>query len=159
MYVGSILVTPPFPTIVTPRRSALNRVTMGLDPEILETLHEKLVEAFQGAQSEPFSHKRRVKTLCKLHAQAITFVEEGKQLGQAKRVGEKKFNEALWKTIAHVLLVRKGVVEADRTVRLVGAFVEQLTTQFGMLLLQVLYKKLIVRQANMRMKMIPQWTD
>jgi len=110
----------------------LNRVTMWPGPEILATLHEQIVEVFQGAQNESSSHKRRVKTLCKLHAQAATFVEKGKQPGQAKRVGEKQFNDAFWKIIVHVLPVRKGAVEADRVVRLVGAFVQQLTTENGM---------------------------
>ena len=118
---------------------------MRLNPEILDTLHEQIVEIFQGAQNESSSHKRRVKTLCKLHTQAATFVEKGKQPGQAKLVGEKKFNEAFWKTIAHVLPVRKGVVEADRAVRLVGAFVQQLTTESSMWLLKVFSVKLMVR--------------
>ena len=121
-----------FPTVVTPRRSNLNPAIMRLDPEILETLHEQITEIVQGAQNESSLHKRRVKTLCKLHEQAATFVEKGKHAGQAKRVGEKKFNEAFWRTIVHVLAVRKGVVEADRAVRLVGAFVQQLTTESGM---------------------------
>lgn len=102
---------------------------MLLDPE---TLHEQIVEVLQGAQNESSLHKRRVKVLCKLHAQSATLVEKGKQPGQVKRVGEKKFNESFWKTIANVLPVRKGVVEADRVVRLVGAFVQQLTTENGM---------------------------
>lgn len=102
------------------------------NPEILESLHEQIIEVFQGAQKESSSHKRRVKTLCKLHTQATTFVEKGKQAGQSNRVGEKKFNEAFWRTIVHVLAVRKGVVEADRAVRLVGAFVQQLTTENSM---------------------------
>jgi len=105
---------------------------MLLDPEILETLYKQVVEVFQGAQNESSLHKRRVKVLCKLHAQAATFVENGKQPGQVKRIGEKKFNEAFWKTVANVLPVRKGVVEADRVVRMVGAFVQQLTTESGM---------------------------
>ena len=117
---------------------------MRLDPEILETLHEQIVEVFQGAQNESSSYKRRVKTLCKLHAQAATFAEKGKQPGQAKRVGEKRFSEVFWKTIVHVLPVRKGVVEADRAVRLVGAFVQQLTTESGMLLITMFHMKLMV---------------
>jgi len=103
-----------------------------LDSENLETLHEQIVKVLQCAQNESSLHKRRVKLLCKLHAQAATLVEKGKQPGQVKRVGEKKFNEAFWKTIANVLPVRKGVVEADRAVRLVGAFVQQLTRESGM---------------------------
>jgi condensin complex subunit 3 len=123
----------------------MNRATMRLDPEILETLHERIVEVFQGAQNESSSHKRRVKTLCKLHTQAAAFVEEGKQPGQPKRVGEKKFIGAFWKTVAHVLPVRKGVVEADRAVRLVGAFVQQLTTESGISILSIFYTKLTVQ--------------
>jgi hypothetical protein len=118
---------------------------MLLDPEILETLHEQIVEIFRGAQNESSLHKRRVKVLCKLHTQPATFVEKGKQQGQVKRVGEKKFNEAFWKTIANILPVRKGVVEADRAVRLVGAFVQQLTTESSMWLLKVFSTQLMVR--------------
>lgn len=124
-------------TVVTPRRSNLNSAAMRLDPEILETLHRQIIEVFQGAQNESSSHKRRVKTLCKLHVQAATFVENGKQAGQANRVGEKKFHEAFWRTIIHVLAVRKGVVEADRAVRLVGVFVQQLTTENCMCLFEI----------------------
>ena len=110
-----------------------------LDTEKLETLHEQIVEVLQGAQNESSLHKRRVKVLCKLHAQVTTVVEKGKQLGQVKRVGEKKFNDAFWKTIANVLPVRKGVVEADRVVRLVGGFVQQLTAESGMWLLTAFF--------------------
>lgn len=118
---------------------------MLLDPENLETLHEQIVEVLQGAQNESSLHKRRVKVLCKLHSQSVTLVEKGKQPGQVKRVGEKKFNEYFWKTIANVLPVRKGVVEADRVVRLVGAFVQQLTTESGMRLLNAPSTKLTGR--------------
>lgn len=124
---------PGISTVVTPRRSCnLNYATMRPGPKIIESLHEQIIEVFQGAQNESSLHKRRVKTLCKLHVQAATFVEDGKQAGQANRVGEKKFNRAFWRTIVHVLVIRKGVVEADRAVRLVGAFVQQLTTESGM---------------------------
>ncbi len=118
---------------------------MLLGPEKLETLHEQIVEVFQGAQHESTLHKRRVKVLCKLHAQAATLVENGKQPGQVKRVGEKRFNDAFWKTIANVLPLRKGVVEADRAVRLVGGFVQQLTTESGMWLLIAFSTKLKYR--------------
>jgi condensin complex subunit 3 len=115
---------------------------MLLDPENLETLHAQIVEILQGAQNESSLHKRRVKALCKLHAQAATHVEKGKQPGHVKRVGEKKFNEAFWKAIANVLPVRKGLVEADRVIRLVGAFVQQLTTESGIWLLNPCSMKL-----------------
>lgn len=95
--------------------------------EFLDSLHDTLATIFHGAQANNASHKRRIKTLCQLQAEAASHVQHK----QAKRgqeesvllVGEKTFNRAFWLVTLCTLDVKRGVVEADRTIRFIGAFV------------------------------------
>ncbi|PVF94264.1 hypothetical protein CPB86DRAFT_713554 [Serendipita vermifera] len=102
--------------------------------EFLSSLHDTLASIFQGAQTSNASHKRRIKTLCKLHTEAATHVENkpgrrGGDDGSILLVGEKAFNRAFWQIVLCVLEVKRGVVEADRSVRLIGGFVAALMEQ------------------------------
>jgi hypothetical protein len=119
----------PSPTLQMPT------ATKQVREEFLSSLHDTLASIFQGAQTSNASHKRRIKTLCKLHAEAASHVEHkpGRKGddGSILLVGEKAFNRAFWQVVLCVLDVKRGVVEADRVVRLIGGFVTALMEQQG----------------------------
>ncbi|KIM27959.1 hypothetical protein M408DRAFT_16414 [Serendipita vermifera MAFF 305830] len=98
--------------------------------EFLSSLHDTLAAIFQGAQTSNASHKRRVNNLCKLHQEAASYTQR-KQRGRGQEdsivlIGEKAFNRAFWDITMCIMDVKKGVIEADRTVRFIGTFIAAL---------------------------------
>lgn len=95
--------------------------------EFLDSLHDTLATIFHGAQTSNASHKRRIKALCQLQADAASHVQHKQakqgQEGSILLVGEKTFNRSFWLVTLCTLDVKRGVVEADRTIRFIGAFV------------------------------------
>lgn len=103
------------------------------DESILSTLHEVIASNFQGAQTSYASHKRRIKTLCKVHSEVVKHVREVRRNGSDSIVliGEREFNRAFWQVVVCILDLKKGVVEADRAVRFLGQFVGALCSDQG----------------------------
>lgn len=95
--------------------------------EFLGSLHDTLATIFHGAQTSNASHKRRIKTLCQLHSEAAGHIQhkQGKRTHEESVVllGEKLFTRAFWQITLCTLAVKRGVIEADRTIRFIGAFV------------------------------------
>lgn len=99
----------------------------------LPSIHDTLSSHFSGAQSNIASHKRRIKVLCQLYADAVGCVVYKEKRGEERvvRVGEKAWDDAFWDCVLAVLALKRGVVEAERVVRFVGAFVGALMNDQG----------------------------
>lgn len=109
------------------------KISKELDESVISSLHEVISSTFQGAQASYTSHKRRIKTLCKIHSEAIKHVRQVRRNGSDSVIllGEKEFNRAFWEVVVCMLEVKKGVVEADRAIRFLGQFVGALCSEEG----------------------------
>lgn len=92
--------------------------------DVLETLYESVAAIFEQTQLSLANHKKNSVALYKLHLKAVEVTQVGKNGKGVKLVGEKAFQDVMIDMIGRVLVVKKGPVTADRTVKYVGAFVK-----------------------------------
>lgn len=97
----------------------------------LAQLPALIQEIFEGAQESYSSHKRRTKSLLKLHSDAVQLTQIVKKQDSLLLIGEKTFNKAFWDILLALLPLKKGVSEAERCVRFVGDFIGALVLQHG----------------------------
>lgn len=92
----------------------------------LEDLSTSIPDIFDQAQSSSATHKKNCVALYKLHCSAALVTESGDGKGRhaadVKLVGEKAFADIFVDMVSRVLVVKKGIPAADRTVKFVGAY-------------------------------------
>ena len=103
------------------RTSAHNQDIPDFGPD--NELRQEIVQIFGEAQKAISSHRKLVVTLRKLQ-EACAFEQEGKKKKKKRIEGFSvdDFNHEFQRCVIFTLPVKKGVVEADRVVRFVGAF-------------------------------------
>lgn len=93
---------------------------------------EKLVEAippfFQEAQHSLANHRKNAVALHRIHAQCSQVTEETPR--GLKLIGEKAFNTSFIACINRVLLLKKGVTQADRCLKFVSSYAIYSQVQF-----------------------------
>lgn len=91
---------------------------------ILETLNELVAAIFEQVQLSLANHKKNCVALYKLHTNTLDIKEPGKHGKRTKLVGERTFQDVFIDMLSRVLVVKKGPVTADRTIKYVGAFMK-----------------------------------
>lgn len=82
---------------------------------------ETLPQVFNAAQLSTANHRKNVTNLHKLFLECAAVTEEVN--GGVKLTGEKAFKDTFIDMVNRVLPIKKGVVQADRAVKFVAAFV------------------------------------
>ncbi|PWN30817.1 ARM repeat-containing protein [Jaminaea rosea] len=93
-----------------------------------ETLITGIPNFFQEAQHSIANHRKNAVALHRIHAQCSTFTQETPR--GTKLLGEKAFNTAFLQCINHVLVIKKGVTQADRALKFVAAYAAYAQAQF-----------------------------
>ncbi|WFD32261.1 chromosome condensation complex Condensin, subunit G [Malassezia sp. CBS 17886] len=83
---------------------------------------------FQDAQHSLASHRKNVVSLFRVHAQCAQLTEATER--GTRLVGEKLFNEAVFRSLNRVLSLKKGVASADRICKFVVAYAAYAQEQF-----------------------------
>lgn len=83
-------------------------------------LGSAVATTFQDTQSTLSTHRKNTVALFKLHQAASNFTEATPR--GTKLVGEKAFNEAFLACLNRCLDIKKGVVNADRSIKFVAAY-------------------------------------
>lgn len=91
-------------------------------------------------QTSLANHRKNVTALAKIHAQTSDVWEEVSK--GIKLTGEKAFNDRFMEMVYHVLPIKKGVPNADRVIKFIGAFILHIS-QKGMLVRVFLLEKCI----------------
>lgn len=89
----------------------------------IEELPELIAPIFQQAQFSLANHRKNVVSLHKLHEQAAQITQT---LGKGKGIqltGEAAFSKAFISMVNRILPIKKGVSQADKSVKFVAAFV------------------------------------
>ncbi|KAG8932901.1 hypothetical protein FRC01_011776 [Tulasnella sp. 417] len=89
----------------------------------IEELSERLAPIFQQAQFSLANHRKNVVSLHQIHEQAAQVTES---LGKGKGIqltGEAAFNKAFISMVNRILPIKKGVSQADKSIKFVAAFV------------------------------------
>lgn len=89
----------------------------------IEELPELIAPIFQQAQFSLANHRKNVVSLHKLHEQAAQVTQT---LGKGKGLqltGEAAFNKAFISMVNRILPIKKGVSQADKSIKFVAAFV------------------------------------
>ncbi|KAF5379027.1 hypothetical protein D9615_006072 [Tricholomella constricta] len=93
-------------------------------PDTLSKLQESLAYIFDQAQLTLANHRKNCVALHKLHQQAGGVTQSAKNGAAIKLVGERKFGDTFIDMVNRILVVKKGVVTADRVVRFIGSYVK-----------------------------------
>ncbi|CAA7257465.1 unnamed protein product [Cyclocybe aegerita] len=91
--------------------------------EVVEELRESIGAIFEQAQLSVANHKKNCVALSKIHTKAAA-ITHGAKGGGVKPTGERAFQEVFIDMVNRVLVVKKGVANADRVVKYVGSFVK-----------------------------------
>lgn len=89
----------------------------------IEELPELIPPIFQQAQLSLANHRKNVVSLHKLHEQAAQITQT---LGKGKGIqltGEAAFSKAFISMVNRILPIKKGVSQADKSIKFVAAFV------------------------------------
>lgn len=93
-----------------------------------ESLAEGIPAFFQEAQHSVANHRKNAVALHRIHAQCASFTQETPR--GLKLIGEKAFNTAFLQCLNHVLVIKKGVTQADRALKFVAAYAAYAQAQF-----------------------------
>lgn len=88
----------------------------------LESLADAIPPIFMQCQTSVASHRKNVVALAKIHGQTSDVWEEVPQRG-IKLTGEKAFNDRFIDMVDRVLHIKKGIPNADRIIKFIGAFI------------------------------------
>ncbi|KAJ3509746.1 hypothetical protein NLJ89_g5062 [Agrocybe chaxingu] len=91
--------------------------------EVVEELRESIGAIFEQAQLSVANHKKNCVALSKIHTKVAAITRSTKD-GGTQLMGERAFQEVFIDMVNRVLVVRKGVANADRVVKYVGSFVK-----------------------------------
>lgn len=98
----------------------------------LKSLPQGVSETFEQAQVSTANHRKNCIRLHKLHVRAAsTIVKAVDTEGSQKLTGETHFEDAFLNMVNRVLVVKKGVIVADRIVKFVGSYVKYMNEKGG----------------------------
>lgn len=92
----------------------------------LESLANAILPIFAQCQTSLANHKKNVIALTKIHGQTSDVWEHVKPRGM-RLTGEKAFNDRFIDMVNRVLPIKKGIPNADRVVKFIGAFILQIS--------------------------------
>lgn len=88
----------------------------------LESLADAIPPIFAQCQASLANHKKNVIALAKIYAQTSDVWEDVPPRG-IKLTGEKAFNDRFIDMVNRVIPIKKGIPNADRVVKFIGAFI------------------------------------
>ena len=95
------------------------------DPQKLEEkLHSLVPKIFDDAQTSTLNHRKNIVKLYKLQVEAAKCQVPVKKGGSMKLVGESLFNATMLHMINRVVVVKKGVRQADNIGKFIGEFIK-----------------------------------
>ncbi len=97
----------------------------------LEALIDGMPGIFMQCQYSMATHKKNIIHLAKIHAGSSDVWEEVPH--GIKLTGEKAFNDQFLNMVNRILSIKKGIPNADRIVKFIGAFIMHIS-QKGLLL-------------------------
>ncbi|KIK98064.1 hypothetical protein PAXRUDRAFT_824294 [Paxillus rubicundulus Ve08.2h10] len=89
---------------------------------IEETLSTIIPKIFDQAQNTSANHQKNVVALHKVHGDAAVFTESVHNGKSIKLTGERLFEDTFIDLLCRVIVVKKGVSQADRMIKFVGAY-------------------------------------
>jgi condensin complex subunit 3 len=89
----------------------------------LEAIASAIPKAFEQAQSSSANHQKNFIALHKIHLDAAAKTETVRE-GGVKLVGERAFEDCFIEMVNRVLVVKKGIGVADRTVKFVAGYIK-----------------------------------
>lgn len=87
---------------------------------LVENLGKTLPPHFQQAQLTLANHRKNIVSLHRLHASCATLTQDTPK--GTKLVGEKAFNDVFLACLNRVLGIKRGVANADRTIKFVAGY-------------------------------------
>ncbi|KAF9225668.1 hypothetical protein BS17DRAFT_777480 [Gyrodon lividus] len=87
-----------------------------------ETISTNLCKIFDQAQNTTANHQKNIIALHKIHAEAAAVTESAHNGKSIKLTGERLFEDILIDLLCRVIIVKKGVSQADRIIKFVGAY-------------------------------------
>lgn len=87
-----------------------------------EAISGSIPKIFDQAQNTTANHQKNVVALHKIHCDAATFTEPVHNGKSIKLTGERLFEDAFIGMLCRVLVVKKGIPQADRIVKFTGAY-------------------------------------
>ncbi|KAF8548053.1 hypothetical protein OG21DRAFT_814500 [Imleria badia] len=97
--------------------------TASLFPTMPAPVTDVLPKIFDQVQTTTANHQKNVVALHKLHVDAAAFTESIHGGHSIKLTGERLFEDTFIDLLCRVVVVKKGVSQADRIVKFVGAYV------------------------------------
>jgi len=88
----------------------------------LESLADAIPPIFAQCQTSLANHKKNAIALTKIHGQTSDVWEQVPPRGM-RLTGEKAFNDRFIDMVNRVLLIKKGISNADRIVKFIAAFI------------------------------------
>jgi condensin complex subunit 3 len=88
----------------------------------LESLADVIPPIFAQCQASVANHKKNVIALAKIYGQTSDVWEDVPPRG-IRLTGEKAFNDRFIDMVKRVLPIKKGIPNADRVVKFIGAFI------------------------------------
>ncbi|KIJ59925.1 hypothetical protein HYDPIDRAFT_99639 [Hydnomerulius pinastri MD-312] len=96
-----------------------------------DTLSTNLPKIFDQAQNTTANHQKNVVALFKIHSDAAEFTESVHNGKSIKLTGERLFEDTFIDLLCRVVVVKKGVSQADRTIKFVGAYTRYMNEKEG----------------------------
>lgn len=96
---------------------------------LTETLSTSIPKIFDQAQNTTANHQKNVVALYKIHTDAAGFTESVNNGRSIKLTGERLFEDAFIDMLCRVLVIKKGVSQAERIVKFVGAYTKYMHEQ------------------------------
>ena len=84
---------------------------------------DALPKIFDQVQTTTANHQKNVVALHKLHVDAAAFTEAIHGGRSIKLTGERLFEDTFIDLLCRVVVVKKGISQADRIVKFVGAYI------------------------------------
>lgn len=92
-------------------------------PARTTSVEDALPKIFDQVQTTSANHQKNVVALHKVHVDAAAFTESIHGGRSIKLTGERLFEDTFIELLFRVIAVKKGVSQADRVVKFVGAYV------------------------------------
>ena len=95
----------------------------------LEALASAIPKAFEQAQNSSASHQKNFIALYKIHLEAAAKTETIRDRDGIKLVGERAFEDCFINMVNRVVVVKKGIGVADRSVKFVAGYIKFLNAK------------------------------
>ncbi|KAI6000302.1 nuclear condensing complex subunit [Pisolithus orientalis] len=91
-----------------------------------EALSVSIPKIFDQAQNTTANHQKNIVALHKIHLDAAAFTESVHNGKAIKLTGERNFEDAFIDMVCRVLVIKKGVSQAERIVKFIGTYTKYL---------------------------------